>query len=84
MDQSRISRRDLLAVGAAASLGLPTLAEGSQQRSGFLAVSSANGMRTVEEAVRLMKEGRDTLDAAIASWSWTRAACTGPPTVGAP
>jgi N4-(beta-N-acetylglucosaminyl)-L-asparaginase len=58
-----LTRRDLLAAGAAASLGLPTMARPS---AGFLAVSSANGMRTVEEAVRLMKEGADTLDAAIA------------------
>jgi N4-(beta-N-acetylglucosaminyl)-L-asparaginase len=32
----------------------------------FLAVSSANGMRTVDKAMELMKAGTDTLDAAIA------------------
>ncbi len=33
--------------------------------AGFAAVSSANGLRAVERAVRLMQEGTDTLDAAV-------------------
>ena len=64
MDQGRMSRRELLAAGAAASLGVPSLA--SLRQAGFLSISSANGMRTVERAMELMKGGSDTLDAAIA------------------
>lgn len=63
-----ISRRDLLAGTAAAgiaSIGLPKVSP-PRRPAGFLSVSSANGMRTVEKAVELMKAGGDTLDAAIA------------------
>lgn len=63
--QSRLSRRELLAGSAAvgaASLGLPN---GMPPSAGFLAVSSANGMRTVDKAMELMKAGTDTLEAAV-------------------
>ena len=49
---------------AAATLGVQ--AKATQAQAGFLAVSSGNGMKTVEKAVELMKSGTDTLDAAIA------------------
>ena len=48
----------------ATSLGMPDMA--LQGGARFLAVSSANGMRTVDRAMELMKAGTDTLDAAIA------------------
>ncbi len=69
MDDSRISRRDLLAgtaAAGAASLGLPTIVGADPGQAGFLAVSSLNGVRAVDKAMELMKAGGDTLDAAIA------------------
>lgn len=64
-----ISRRELLAGTASigvASLAGASLAPRSSANAGYLAVSSGNGMRTVDKAVELMKSGVDTLDAAIA------------------
>lgn len=60
-----LSRRDLLAGAAAvgtASLGLSSVVP---TYAGFLAVSSANGVRTVDKAIELMRAGTDTLEAAV-------------------
>ena len=65
----RISRRELLVAAAAAGVataGLPKIANAKPNFDGFLVVSSANGMRTVAKAMELMKQGVDTLDAAVA------------------
>ncbi len=63
-----MSRRRFMASTAAASLSTlaigagPTKPVGSQRP---MAVSSANGLRTVERAIELVKAGHDPLDAAI-------------------
>lgn len=66
---TRMSRRDLL-IGTAALGAAPLVAAASgphlTRNSGFLAISSGNGLRTVDRAMELMKGGTDTLDAAIA------------------
>jgi len=60
-----ISRRKLL--GTAAAAAALAQAGGAQQKGARpLAVSSSNGLRAVELAVRRMQEGADPLDAAIA------------------
>ena len=66
--KTRISRRELLVGAAAAGVataGLPTIARATARYDGFLVVSSGNGMRTVAKAMELMKDGVDTLDAAV-------------------
>lgn len=67
------SRRSFLqtsaALGATALLqGMPRRAFAAPARKGQLpvAVSSANGLRAVERAIAMVKEGRDPLDAVIA------------------
>ena len=63
-----MSRRRFMASTAAASLGTlaigaaPTKPVGSRRP---VAVSSANGLRAVERAIELVKNGHDPLDAAI-------------------
>jgi N4-(beta-N-acetylglucosaminyl)-L-asparaginase len=57
-------RRDFLAVGTAAAAAPHVL--GSMQAGQYRAISSGNGLRAVNRAVELMKQGVDTLDAAIA------------------
>jgi len=59
-----ISRRQLLGTAAAATAVVK--AAGAQKRPAPLAVSSANGLKAVELAVRRMQQGIDPLDAAIA------------------
>ncbi len=61
-----ISRRSLLAGAAAAGLAPSIATAKPQNQNKFLAVSSGNGARTVTKAMELMKQGVDTLDAAIA------------------
>jgi N4-(beta-N-acetylglucosaminyl)-L-asparaginase len=63
-----MSRRHFMASTATASLA--TLAIGAEPPKPVgsrrpLAISSANGMRTVERAIELVKKGHDPLDAAI-------------------
>jgi len=61
-----LTRRELLAAATAAGLGASALAGVAPKRpAGFLAVSSANGMRTVDKAIEMMKAGEDTLEAAV-------------------
>ncbi len=70
---SSVSRREFLgaASGAAATFaaGLPATAMAFPavhgRRVGNIAIASANGLRGVERAGRLMAQGMDTLDAAI-------------------
>jgi N4-(beta-N-acetylglucosaminyl)-L-asparaginase len=57
-------RRDFLAAGAAAA-AVPHAA-GAMQPGVFRAISSGNGLAAVNHTVELMKQGVDTLDAAIA------------------
>src|SRR5438067_11590185 len=60
-----LSRRKLLGTAAAAT-ALAQAGRGEQKAARPVAVSSANGLRAVELAVRRMQEGADPLDAAIA------------------
>jgi len=60
-----LSRRKLLGTAAAAT-ALAQAGHGEQKAARPVAVSSANGLRAVELAVRRMQEGADPLDAAIA------------------
>jgi N4-(beta-N-acetylglucosaminyl)-L-asparaginase len=65
----KISRRNLLATAAAAAAASQFAKPSSAQRGGSagpVAVASGNGLRAVERAVVLMREGHDPLDAAIA------------------
>ena len=56
-------RRDFLAVGAAAAAASQAI--GGMQAGLYRAISSGNGLPAVNRAVELMKQGVDTLDAAI-------------------
>jgi len=58
-----ISRRKLFSTGAAAAA---SGAVASAQRPKLIAISSRNGLPCTAKAVERMKEGADTLDAAIA------------------
>ena len=60
-----ISRRRLLGTAAAAA-ALAQAGQAQQKASRPVAVSSANGLKAVELAVRRMQQGADPLDAAIA------------------
>ena len=60
-----ISRRRLLGTAAAAA-ALAQAGQAQQKPSRPVAVSSANGLKAVELAVRRMQQGADPLDAAIA------------------
>ena len=59
-----ISRRTLL--GTAAAAAALSRAQAAGEKRGPVAVSSANGLRAVERAVKGMASGEDPLDAAIA------------------
>src|SRR5437764_8010344 len=61
----KLSRRKLLGTAAAAA-ALAQGGRGEQKPAGPVAISSGNGLRAVELAVRRMQEGADPLDAAIA------------------
>jgi N4-(beta-N-acetylglucosaminyl)-L-asparaginase len=63
-----VNRRTFLSVSAAASLGASALGASPRRPVGNLrpaVVASANGIKTVEKAMELMKAGADPLDAAI-------------------
>jgi N4-(beta-N-acetylglucosaminyl)-L-asparaginase len=63
-----LNRRTFLSVGAAASLGASALGASPRRPVGTqrpVVISSANGLRTVERAMELIKAGADPLDAAI-------------------
>src|SRR5258705_10782667 len=63
-----LNRRTFLTVGAAAGLGATALGASPVRPIGArrpVVVASANGMRTVERAMELIKAGADPLDAAI-------------------
>ncbi|MFY9233483.1 MAG: N(4)-(beta-N-acetylglucosaminyl)-L-asparaginase [Fimbriimonadaceae bacterium] len=61
-----ISRRDLLRAGAALTI-LPSSALASETNAARpLCISSANGLRSTEKAMALMKAGKDTLEAVVA------------------
>ncbi len=57
-----------MAGAMAAGVGLGSMAKAAplQNRGKFLAVSSGNGIPAVDKAMELMRQGEDTLDAAIA------------------
>lgn len=66
-----ISRRKLMGTAAAAAAlarTKPLRAEAprADRRAGPVAVSSSNGLRAVDEAVKRMQEGQDPLDAIVA------------------
>lgn len=64
-----LNRRAFLSATAAVGLGTTALGASPLREVGPkrpVVVSSANGLRTVEEAMRLIKAGADPLDAAIA------------------
>lgn len=64
-----ISRRTLLAAAGAAGLAPLSFSQSAQRapHKGMpVAISSANGMRTTEKAMELLRAGHDGLDAAIA------------------
>lgn len=64
-----INRRDFLSLGAAAGLSATAIGALPAQPPGDrrpIAIASANGLKAVETAVELMKQGADPLDAAIA------------------
>src|SRR5947208_4066050 len=60
-----LSRRKLLGTAAAAT-ALAQAGRGEQKAARPVAISSANGLKAVELAVRRMQEGADPLEAAIA------------------
>ncbi len=63
-----MSRRHFMASTAAASLGTLAIGAAPTKPAGDrrpMAVCSANGLRTVERAIELVKAGHDPLDAAI-------------------
>jgi N4-(beta-N-acetylglucosaminyl)-L-asparaginase len=67
----RFSRRDFLkagmGAGAAAVLGEGKMAFTKPQGSGnMVAIASSNGMRTVDKAMEMLKNGADPLDAVVA------------------
>ncbi|GAC1469418.1 MAG: N(4)-(beta-N-acetylglucosaminyl)-L-asparaginase [Isosphaeraceae bacterium] len=66
---SSLNRRTFLTVSAAASLGATALGAAPPKPVGAkrpVVVSSANGLKTVEKAMELIRAGTDPLDAAIA------------------
>jgi N4-(beta-N-acetylglucosaminyl)-L-asparaginase len=69
-----VSRREVLQQGIVAGASVSPLAkllklDKPQGKPRILAVSSGNGMRAVTKAVELMKEGEDTLEAAVSGVS---------------
>src|SRR5204863_2622700 len=60
-----LSRRKLLGTAAAAT-ALAQAGRGEQKAARPVAISSSNGLRAVERAVQLIREGADPLDAAVA------------------
>lgn len=63
-----VNRRTFLSVSAAAGLGASALGASPRRPVGTLrpvVVSSANGLKTVEKAMELLRSGADPLDAAI-------------------
>jgi N4-(beta-N-acetylglucosaminyl)-L-asparaginase len=63
-----LNRRNFLTFGAAAGLGATTLGVSPVRPVGArrpVVIAGANGMRTVERAMELIKAGADPLDAAI-------------------
>ncbi len=65
---SPLNRREFLSVSAAAGLGAAALGAAPLMPVGThrpLVVSSANGLKTVEKAMELIRAGADPLDAAI-------------------
>ena len=63
-----MSRRHFIGSTAVASLGTLAIGAAPTKPAGTrrpIAVSSANGLRTVEKAIELVKKGHDPLDAAI-------------------
>ncbi len=64
-----INRRTFLSVSAAAGLGATALGASPFREVGPrrpVAISSANGLKTVEKAMELIRAGADPLDAAVA------------------
>lgn len=69
--RDKFSRRDFLktgiGLGAAAMLSAgKNFAKAEQNQDKICAVSSGNGLRSVEKAMELLKQGREPLDAVIA------------------
>ncbi len=67
--QAGLNRREFFTAGVAASLGVTALGASPPQPVGALrpvVISSANGLKTVEKAMELIRAGVDPLDAAIA------------------
>lgn len=65
---SNLNRREFLSASAAAGLGAAALGASAPRPVGDqrpVVVSSANGLRTVEKAMELIRAGADPLDAAI-------------------
>ncbi|MDR3636584.1 MAG: N(4)-(beta-N-acetylglucosaminyl)-L-asparaginase [Isosphaeraceae bacterium] len=65
-----VNRRDFISASAIATLGASALGLGAEPRRPVgnhrpVVISSANGLRTVERAMELLKAGADPLDAAI-------------------
>ena len=65
-----VNRREFMSAGAVATLGASVLGLGAEPRKPVgnqrpVVISSANGLRTVERAMELIKAGADPLDAAI-------------------
>src|ERR1044072_381862 len=71
--KSKINRRDFVRkstlIGAAATVNHSLFLTGSAQSKGTrpLIVSSANGVVAIKKGMEMLKDGKDTLDAAIAS-----------------
>lgn len=65
-----VNRREFMSASAIATLGASALGLGAEPRKPVgnhrpVVISSANGLRTVERAMELIKAGADPLDAAI-------------------
>jgi N4-(beta-N-acetylglucosaminyl)-L-asparaginase len=72
MKDKGVSRRDVIQQGIVAGVSATPAAKFlgldkkvSKKPEGLLAVSSGNGIRTVAEAIERMRNGADTLDAAV-------------------
>lgn len=66
---SHLNRREFLSASVAASLGATALGASPPKPVGTnrpIVISSANGLKTVEKAMELLRAGVDPLDAAIA------------------
>ena len=61
-----ISRRKLLGTAAAAAVATRIASAQTSGAARPVAISSSNGLRAVERAVQLIREGADPLDAAVA------------------